>query len=199
MPIPPPTHFPAIFHPTDHAHRHRPAEYSPDLRAWVQDGRRVANVKPAYAFIWPKDGKRGSTLGRMKDILSGTGPDIHLSISADKRDHMYNRQRRPRWSNWTNLDDSGPDHSISSKRAPWTQMGILGGRTPGMSYDFRTRKYAMPDRYTWTDAVWQRDADKYTYPEAVRTLRGKWYQDPQWRPFAFNGLEENDIGQNIFV
>lgn len=92
----------------------------------------------------------------MKDILQDKGPDIHITLSANKMEYMNNRQTRSRWSDWTCIDDRDKDLSMSSEKyAPWTHSFVLGGRSPGQSYDYRTRKYGHPDKYTWTDAKWQ--------------------------------------------
>jgi hypothetical protein len=182
-----PHHVP-FFYPVPLPHRSRPAEYNPGLGGWYQDGRRVQNVKPSRVFIWPKDGRNGSSWGRIKDILQNKGPDIHIAISASKNDHMHNRQRRPRWSGHTRLDSRGPDSSISSACAPWTRNAGLGGRTPGLSYDFRTRRYIRPDPDMWTDAKWQAEPNaQHVYPEAVRDDCGVWWQDNYYSPVWMGG------------
>jgi len=90
----------------------RPAEHVPG-DGWYQSGERLRRVKLHYAFVWPKDGKRGRKMGRWKDIFANEGPDIHVAISADKRDALYNRQRRVRRSRWTELDDREPDGALT--------------------------------------------------------------------------------------
>ncbi|KAL1607094.1 hypothetical protein SLS59_002798 [Nothophoma quercina] len=175
-----------IFHQAVMPHNSRIKEYSRDHRAWIQDGKKFRNIKSSKAFIWPKDGKNGSKWGRMKDILQDKGPDIHIAISADRMDYMQNRQHKSRWSDWTCLDDRDRDVSMSStKYAPWTHNGALGGRVPGLSYDFRTRKYGKPNKYTWTDIKWQAEPNaKHVYPEAFRSFCGDWYQDQHYVPLT---------------
>ncbi|KAJ4382162.1 hypothetical protein N0V86_002493 [Didymella sp. IMI 355093] len=180
-------------------HRSNIKEYSRDHRAWIQDGKKFRGIKSHKALIWPKDGRNGSKWGRMKDILQDKGPDIHIAISADKMDYMKNRQHKSRWADWTCLDNRDRDVSMSSVTyAPWTHNGALGGRAPGLSYDFRTRKYGTADRHTWTDVKWQPEPNcKNLYPEAFRSYYGDWYQDrnyiplirhyPQLAPFAHPG------------
>ncbi|KAF2788480.1 hypothetical protein K505DRAFT_201995, partial [Melanomma pulvis-pyrius CBS 109.77] len=150
--------------------RHRPAEYV-EGEGWYQGGHRLRRVKPYKHLIWPRDGKRGSTWGRMKDIIQGKGPDIHVALSADKTDYMWNRPRRARWSRHTNLDDRGPDAALKYE-FPWAR------REDTMKcYDFRTRKYCRPNRYMWTDAVWPDEPnDEFVYPYAMRDIRGEWIQ-----------------------
>ncbi|KAF1842483.1 uncharacterized protein K460DRAFT_346373 [Cucurbitaria berberidis CBS 394.84] len=184
---------------------HRPAEYvrEPGVpRGWYQDGRKLHHVKASKAFIWPKDGKNGSTWGRMKDILKNRGPDIHVAFAANKADCVSNRPPRAQWSRHTNLDDRDLRFGFNSQKfAPWTNSRGLGGRMPGMSYDFRTRKYGPPYSRMWTDAVWQQEPYKNrkwnTYPEAVRMWDGSWLQDRQYMPQSLNGPTHNEYGRGI--
>ena len=74
---------------------------------------------------------------------------------------------------------------LSKKYAPWTHNGALGGRAPGLSYDFRTRKYGKPNKFTWTDVKWQQESNaKHMYPEAFRSFCGDWYQDQRYIPLT---------------
>jgi len=173
-----PEFFPAIM-----PHRSNVKEYSQDHRAWIQDGKKFRGIKAQKAFVWPKDGRNGSKWGRMKDILTDIGPDIHITMSADKMDYMKNRQSRSRWAGWTCLDDRDRDVAMSSRYAPWIHNAALGGRKPGLSYDFRTRKYGKHNKFTWTDVKWQPEPNgKHVYPEAFRSVTGDWYQDDHYVP-----------------
>jgi hypothetical protein len=139
--------------------------------------------------------------GRFKDIIKGQGPDMYLTINADKHDYMKNRPTRAQWSGWKHLDDEGLQPYPLNKTPKWTPIDILGGRSPGKSYDFRTRKYARPNRYTWTDAVWQPEPrkNKYNrYPEAVRDVRGEWYQNPHYLPQELGGPVDNELGRGLW-
>lgn len=150
----------------------RPAEHVPG-HGWYQGGEHLRRVKPHYAFVWPKDGKRGSKMGRWKDIFANEGPDIHVAISADKRDALYNRQRRARCYRWTELDDREPDGALAY-RPPWVRFF----RGQEKKYDFRTRKYGRLEWDTWTDARWQEEPNEdFYYPYALRDLDGEWWED----------------------
>ncbi|KAF2241600.1 hypothetical protein BU26DRAFT_174215 [Trematosphaeria pertusa] len=168
-----------IYLDTPHPWRQRPAEYvyggAFQHNGWFQNGLPRTVKKPKYHFIWPKDGRNGSKWGRMKDILRGTGPDIHVTISADKRDYMHNRQRRARWAKHTALDDRGPDGALKY-RLPWVESGLLGGRDSRKKYDHWTRQYRKPHWWMCTDAIYQGSNDG-VFPDAVRDMRGNWYQD----------------------
>jgi hypothetical protein len=97
------------------------------------------------AFVWPRDGKRNTTFGRFKDILSNKGPDIFVMKNG----------ARPLKTSWTNrrfTDWDDPDAwLVDDTRKPFW-CGAKRG--PDMSYDFRTRRYRKTDRFTWTDAFW---------------------------------------------
>ncbi|KAF2660532.1 hypothetical protein K491DRAFT_568684, partial [Lophiostoma macrostomum CBS 122681] len=145
---------------------------------WEQDGRRRRGVKkPYYHFVWPKDGRNGSTWGRTKDILQNKGPDIFVTISADKEDYMAHRPRKPEWSGHEHLDDRyhrlWPFHE-----APWVKPFR---RDSGKVYDFRRRNYGhySRDPFLWTEALWYPGADKRKdlYPRAVKDSLGNWWED----------------------
>jgi hypothetical protein len=157
-------------------------------------------VKTSKAFVWPKDGRNGTTWGRFKDILQNKGPDIYLTINADKQDYIHNRPLKDRWAGYARFDDVDGSWPFSSKLAPWTQKGILGGRMPGLKYDFRTRKYGVPSPRMWTNAVWQPEPRKNKhnrYPEAYCDINGDWFQDYHYVPQVFGGPVSNERGKGI--
>ncbi|CAO2647753.1 Nn.00g086750.m01.CDS01 [Neocucurbitaria sp. VM-36] len=194
------------FVPSEDGWRHRPAEYVCDPRVgprgWYQDGRKLRHVKASKAFIWPKDGKNGSTWGRIKDIFQNTGPDIYVAFGANKADCVLNRPPRAQWSRHTNLDDRNLRFEFDPRKfSPWTRNSALGGRMPGLSYDFRTRKYRTPNSRMWTDAIWQQEPYRNrkwnSYPEALRTHDGTWWQDMQYLPQHQGGPVHNEFGHGI--
>lgn len=194
------------FLPAEEGYRHRPAKYvhNPNAgsRGWYQDGRRLRHVKASKAFIWPRDGKNTSTWGRMKDIFQNKGPDIYVAFGANKKDCVSNRPTRAQWSKHTNLDDGGLNFEFNSQKfAPWTTNSGLGGRMPGLSYDFRTRKYGTRNGWMWTDAIWQQEPYRNRkwnpYPEAVRLRDGTWWQDSQYLPQHLDGPVDNELGHGL--
>jgi len=210
--LPDPPRFRNFQDPWRHPWRHDgPAKYlrgynSPP-NGWYQDGRKLRNVKSSKAFIWPKDGRNGSKLGRLKDILKGEGPDIFVTCAADARDFVAKRPTRSQWSKHVYLDDENsipPELGFrASKFAPWTEGGMLsGGRSRKEAYDFRTRKYMKRHPGMWTDAIWQpepyKDREYNTFPEALRTMRGNWWQDKQHLPYGWGGPFENEFGEQHF-
>ncbi|KAL6705732.1 hypothetical protein ACN47E_006369 [Coniothyrium glycines] len=199
----PPQHLPSvpILNTIDFPHRSAPAQYirEPGIeRGWYQDGRRLRQVQASKAFIWPKDGRNGSTWGRMKDVLSGKGPDVFIAFGATKGDCVANRPSRAQWSGHTNLDDRALAKGFNhQKSAQWTVKGP-GGRAPGLCYDFRTRKHGPRNPYMWTDAIWQQEP--YTnkawnmFPHAIRNESGQWFQDWQYMPQFLGGPVSNEFG-----
>lgn len=130
---------------------------------WVRGNVRVHGVKPRYAFIWPKDGRRDSKGGRLKDILQGRGPDVFISIKGEKG--PWKGPTRARWSRWADLSTIDYDDALTP---PWWARRY--GR-----YDFRTRRYKQPDAHTWSDARW-REGARDKFPLAYRCRHGGWYQ-----------------------
>jgi hypothetical protein len=194
-------HFPHAFQQVHQGHKHRPAKWCHDRRKWVQDGRILQNVKASKAFVWPKDGRNDSTWGRFKDILQSKGPDMFVTMGAEKHDIMYNRPARADWAGWYLPGDMRWDSSSpfsARKHAPWTSNGLLGGRKEALPYDFRTRQYAAPNRRTWTNAIWQPEPrlnKSNPYPDALRDIAGRWFQDEHYVPHAFGGPFDNERGR----
>jgi hypothetical protein len=169
--------------------RQRPAEYLGPGRGWWQGGQHRRVRKPHYAFIWPKDGRNGSNFGRMKDILSGKGPDMFVSVSVDKEDYMFNRPRRSRWAKQTELDDR--DWTPNPKNPPWVREA-----REGKKYDFATRTYRYPDWKMFSDAYWYNTSSKkFPWPRAWRDMDGGWIQH---NPNAFMDAM-NAADGSIFV
>jgi hypothetical protein len=198
-----PPHFPHAFQEVPQGRRHRPAKWCHEQRKWMQDGRILQNVKASKAFVWPKDGRNDSTWGRFKDILQNKGPDMFVTMGAEKHDIMYNRPSRADWTRWYGPGDMYPNSSSpfsARKHAPWTTNGILGGRHEGLPYDFRTRQYDAPNRRTWTNAIWQpepRPNKRNPYPEAVRDIGYRWFQDGHYLPQAQWGPVHNERGRGF--
>lgn len=196
-------YLPSRFHWVDEGWRHHVAEYArePGLpHGWYQDGRHLNRKKTEKAFIWPKDGKNGSTWGRLKDVLRNDGPDMYVAFGANKQDCVSNRPTRGQWSKQGHLENSSLGFGFNSRKyAPWTHDGGLGGRAPWKRYDFRTRKYIYPHDFMWSDAIWQpepyRNRAHNKYPEAVRGSTGLWWQDTGYLPHFRGGPIDNEFGE----
>jgi hypothetical protein len=192
----PPPHHPGHFVHVSHPFPRHPAAWCPRQRKRFQDGRELREVKASKAFIWPKDGRNNTSWGRFKDILHNKGPDIFLTINADERDAMRNRPSKARWTGYSNRFQ-GPAALNSKKHAPWIHSSGLGGRIPGLEYDFRTRHYGVPNWASWRDAQWQPSPLKNKrnlYPEAYADVHGRWFQDPHYMPRPW-GPVDNERGR----
>ncbi|KAF2398534.1 hypothetical protein EJ06DRAFT_532268 [Trichodelitschia bisporula] len=135
--------------------------------------------KPRPRFVWPRDGKRTSRLGRAKDLLQGRGPDIFISTHGD-------RPTRGRWTNRALMDPFLFDNT--NDPMPWAK------RDPNEQYDFLTRRYRAPQRWTWSDAKWPlKDADRYMHPLAFRCEEGDWFQLRNMAPFPGHFLPGHNM------
>lgn len=155
---------------------------------WVQDGvNKRLKEKPHYHLVWPRD-RKTTMFGRLKDIIQGKGPDIHLSYSALKEDYSTNRPLHGRWSGWEYLDprlQPGPNMWPGQYKfggPPWVNNTKLLGRDPAMLYNFGTRKYERYHSNMCSGAVWQGPYMKFNLPDQYRTVRGSWKQDRNWIP-----------------
>ncbi|KAJ5207035.1 hypothetical protein N7491_002334 [Penicillium cf. griseofulvum] len=115
------------------------------------------------AWIWPKDPRPGNPQQwprrwRLFDVLTNKGPDIYVGQINHRKPSSQPRSgpTRQEWSRWENSPND-PDADYSP--LPWA------GRPAGERYDFRTRKYHVPDRGTWSAVE---------YCNGRRARKGKW-------------------------
>lgn len=138
---------------------------------WVQGARRLRKHKNHYALVWPKDGKRGSKMGRLKDILNCKGPDMFVVIGGRKGEIHEDRPTRGRWTRWTpDMDEERQDEALAE---PWWVRPFREQR-PELRYDFRSRTYRMPRPTTWTNALYRQPNRPNEMPYALRDVRGQW-------------------------
>ncbi|KAF1978497.1 hypothetical protein BU23DRAFT_449678 [Bimuria novae-zelandiae CBS 107.79] len=161
--------------------------------AWFQCGAKRRVKHPYYHLVWPKDKDRGK-FGRLKDILQGKGPDIHLTMSAKRQDYDNNRPLHGNWTGWDYLD-----WRITGLPGipPWPGQFQFPGpswadRKPWMKYNFKTRKYESLDPIMCTGAIWQGPRKNTDFPDQYRNVWGDWRQNNSWNP-AGPGQDINDI------
>ncbi|MCJ1351986.1 MAG: hypothetical protein MMC33_001970 [Icmadophila ericetorum] len=124
--------------------------------------RRKKQIRPV--FVWPRDKTDTNRLpyswGRFKDIFSNKGPGMWVG------DHRKGTPHRPTWSQWLEFDNLGwPD---KDERKGWDPVyGPLE-----VKYDFRTRRYKVPDRNTWSDARWETGCHSSRHAMYCRTADG---------------------------
>lgn len=163
---------------------------------WWRGNQKLRHHKPQYYWTRPNDGKRTGSWGRLKDALTGEGPDVFITITGDKRTLMRDRPRKEQWTLWPeelgrtwerrNLDmDAIPAEFMDSFNANWTN----NSSRQGARYNFRTRKYeppnwswtATPDR-VWRDAQWRVEARRRdNNPLSHQMANGEWWSRIPWQ------------------
>lgn len=128
----------------------------------------------SYGWIWPKDPRPGNPTHwprrwRWLDLLTNRGPDIFVGrlrqtrndTKGKARDRDRDRGRKvtapTRWSRWElehNIDESNIHPAFRTSRQdkaardkspfPWAR------RQSAERYDFRTKRYCIPDSGTWS-------------------------------------------------
>ncbi|KAI1910859.1 hypothetical protein LOZ61_004202 [Ophidiomyces ophidiicola] len=95
-------------------------------------------------WIWPKDPLPGNPLKwpfgqRFKDVLSNKGPDVFVGSLDGPRSYP----KTPRWARWQDLYGDPDDDPTPPPLFKCCDRGLK-------RYDFKTRKYKIPDANTWS-------------------------------------------------
>ncbi|KAL4889872.1 hypothetical protein BDV59DRAFT_102109 [Aspergillus ambiguus] len=152
-------------------------------------------MSPRLAWIWPKDPRPGNPshwprIWRLRDVLTNRGPDIYIGRINTGNDRKVN------WSRWP---DDADNERTSCCCGEQSGKGKRGARTvdkspmkwdkrhPAERYDFRTRKYAIPDRGTWSRVEYcdgghtgGRRCEKHAIPVRYWDLDGREYPACCW-------------------
>ncbi|KAJ5895269.1 hypothetical protein N7495_006960 [Penicillium taxi] len=142
-----------------------------------------------YGWIWPKDPRRGNPNHwprhwRLKDILTNKGPDIYigsiksykpnLSPSATAGENTI--ATAPKKTNWSRWEEQENKH----KAIPWAR------RSTDERYDFRTRKYAIPDEGTWSQVQYCsnrfHDVPRMYWDQYGNQYPAEFWHDSQYGP-----------------
>ncbi|RHZ69258.1 hypothetical protein CDV55_104832 [Aspergillus turcosus] len=110
-------------------------------------------------WIWPKDPRPGNPSRwprrwRLLDVLTNRGPDIYVgkinSHSRSRSQPQGQGQERINWSGWEcRLPEgccctgTGLGTGVDETPFPWARRGA------SERYDFRRRRYVVPDHGTW--------------------------------------------------
>lgn len=145
-----------------------------------QPRRRSIKKRKKLYFIRPHDGHpehRRETLGRLKDAFTGEGPDVFVTSTTRER-LMRDRPHRWHWSGY-DPDEEEIFAKIVEPGFAWSELECVrempwAGRWPKEGYDFRTRRYGVPDKDCWTDARWSAGARKGSWPERYRDGKFRW-------------------------
>lgn len=121
-----------------------PFEDLDPLPAWRPNQSKKRPVCPVW--VWPRDKGVTNRLPyswrRFSDILKGRGPGIWVG------DHRKGTPHRPTWSNWLEFDNLG--YSDKKYKELYPVRGVSEAK-----YDFKSRKYRVPNRHTWSDVRWE--------------------------------------------
>lgn len=144
--------------------------------------------KRAGQLVWPRDRKGMSiwSWGRVKDVVTGKGPDIWATRRGSLGPH------RPIWSGWHDApwaDNLGYLYRNEHPAPPWP--GAY--RPDDVKYDFKTRSYRHPDHRTWTDAKRSDDRNEVMYH---RNMLGTEFVHDPWGDPAFNPEGWNPFAHN---
>ncbi|KAJ5579975.1 uncharacterized protein N7459_005960 [Penicillium hispanicum] len=98
---------------------------------------------PTLGFIWPKDPRPGNPptwprRWRLFDLLTNKGPDIYVGVLRHNTPTGPKKAAKTHWTRWE------PEAHASRRAAPWAR------RPDAQRYDFRQRKYVVPDHGTWS-------------------------------------------------
>lgn len=128
-------------------------------------------------IVWPRDKKQkgAHSWRRWKDIFTNKGPDMWLTSRGGSRVH------RPVWSGWNQegRDNLGYHYRNDNQGPP-----LKGAYRPEWQrYDFRKRRYRMPDIQTWSDVKWSRKGRTPLY------TRGPFFMDEWVNPEYYVGWD----------
>lgn len=182
-------------------------------------------TSPQLGWIWPKDPRPGNPKKwpkrwRMLDVLQGKGPDIYVGVIKDTSSKSNSKSKSKHGNNDPQNDNDPQDHTHAnpqtrSKTAPsreeWTRWNIdpqneateaanysllpWVKRKPGERYDFRTRKYTVPNRATWSRVEFCNGLQKgkwYEKCEVHRVPRRYW--DPNGELYPAENWHDNIYG-----
>lgn len=122
-------------------------------------------------WIWPNDGKRKGSWGRVRDVLTGKGPDIHIG----KLEHAWDL-RQSRWSRW-------PEYDLQAIFNDHSKPPAKHADRKDKRYNFKTRRYEKPkllekpERQAWSYARWSSHR-KNPYLLEYRDIHGRWFVEP---------------------
>lgn len=156
---------------------------------WYQGGHKFpkGSFRSKKYWVRPIDGARHGALGRLKDALTGEGPDVFVVANGDRRTFMRDVPSRNHWSgwdktglrwvgdaNWRGASEDMDWYPKTNYHAPWAR------REKDQVYNFRTREYddlkGSNRLGFWSDAHYsQGQRGKYSIPTAWRMWDGKWH------------------------
>ncbi|KAL4787067.1 hypothetical protein BJX76DRAFT_354479 [Aspergillus varians] len=170
-------------------------------------------------YIWPKDPQPGnprrwSRWKRFTDVLTGKGPDMYVGRIGPRTDQHHHREynsdqhtevvpysgareqrSRTGWWLWEkdHLRDCRILHCTECYRIREKEKrdNILrwARRRPEERYDFRTRRYQVPDEGTWSAVVYC-DERQHRVPRRYWDRYGREYPAEVWHDFVHGAHED---------
>ncbi|KAL3462715.1 hypothetical protein BJX64DRAFT_137959 [Aspergillus heterothallicus] len=170
--------------------------------------RRARGSGSQVGYIWPKDPRPGnperwSRGSRLKDVLTGKGPDMYVGrIGVRPRNELTAKLKRAqrgsersRWSTERYWSLWGHEHELHctaehcddcdriDEQMLKDNLITSARRCNSERYDFRMRKYRMPDSGTWSDVIYC-DERRHTVAKEIRDCEGRWYPANQWHDYV---------------
>lgn len=149
--------------------------------------------RPRLGIVWPKDPRPGNPSRwrrrwRLLDILLNKGPDMFIG----KIDTCCSSLSRASWSGWHSDCNCSSSTVQPPDPFPWAR------RSSGEKYDFRTRRYRVPDESSWSDVQYcngrrrkrpgRRDWETHVIPERVWDMHGREHPTYYWHDAVYGGL-----------
>lgn len=186
----------------------------PSTHGWIWP----KDPRPGNPSHWPRR-------WRLFDILRNRGPDIFVGRIRSTKDKSKNRdnkrevelaapiQQRPpqrrdcSWARWddvhptsTNIDNTGSgDEGSRQTKYVYTSAFPWTTRRPNERYDFRTKRYAVPDSGTWSRVEycsgdleghgrgWTGRGKRHVIPVRYWDKNGEMYPAGYWHDVVYGG------------
>lgn len=146
---------------------------------------------PTLGWIWPKDPRPGNPSRwprrwRLLDILTNKGPDIYVGVIG-KTSSTTKSRSKTNWGRWEG--DLDEEHTP----IPWAR------RDTSVRYDFRRRRYQVPDQGTWSGVEycdgrrtggWFGREERHCVPRRYWDRNGDEYPANQWHDIVY-GVHED--------
>lgn len=176
-----------------------------------------------HGWIWPKDPRPGNPAHwprrwRLFDVFTNKGPDIfvgRISVTdakgkKGKKDKKGKKSKKTgeaqdevqpgplpmtTWSRWENDHDSTNDTATTTTKKKKKEPFPWARRNSAERYDFRTKRYCIPDSGTWSRVVYCSGDDKHgrrkrhVIPMRYWDREGNEYPAGYWHDVVYGGHE----------
>ncbi|KAJ5804862.1 hypothetical protein N7474_010749 [Penicillium riverlandense] len=154
--------------------------------------------QPTLGWIWPKDPRPGNPSRwphrwRFLDVLTNKGPDMYVGVIGNGKTTKKSNSNSST-SHWARWDQ---DLAEDDTPIPWAR------RSEAERYDFRRRKYVVPDQGTWSrveycsargdSGGWRRGGSKesrHYVPRRYWDRNGDEYPSNHWHDIVYGAHED---------